>query len=306
MPIGIAAAMLGSAAIGATGQIASSALGGGGAPAAAGQTPGFHTSGNAQNSTNDIRQAPMEPLNLKGPGFLKKTNNFLGTQVGGIAKDVAGSFLGDYRQRRNSRNRFKDLRSEGLTAPEIAGSSGGGAVQAQGNTLGSGPMIQAQSQRNFQAGENAKQRAHELEKIEASKEVPRRQASVSEMQYGLRLNLHAKEMQKLHQTVDILEQDVINKKLKNTNFWAILISTMSRENVMASVGMAMHGASPKAILTAIKPTNREDAVILQKVFRDMNNPNAWFYKEFMAILDIYEKVKAGTPTPKPDDHYVLH
>lgn len=171
MPIGMAAAMLGSAAIGATGQIASSVLGGG--SAAPGQTPGFHTSGNAQNSTNDIRQAPMESLGeLRKPGMLARTNNFLGTQVGGIAKDVAGGFLGDYRQRRNSRNRFKDLKSEGLTAPEIAGSSGGGAVQSQGNTLGAGPMVQAQSQRDFVASENQKNRDLEKYKVDKQTDIP--------------------------------------------------------------------------------------------------------------------------------------
>lgn len=195
------------------------------------QSPGFHNAGNATDKR----------------GFLTKTNNFLGTQVGGIAKDVAGSFLGDYRQRRNSRNRFKDLRSEGLTAPEIAGSSGGGAVQAQGNTLGSGPMVQAQSQRNFQADQAQKDRDARQKIVETQVGPPRRQVAVKEKMMYWELEKIAVEIMRTQKQMDKTDFDM--RVHFPTKF-----ATMAPENILASVIAAKTGVNLEALLSGQKVT----------------------------------------------------
>ncbi len=243
------------------------------------QTPGYHKSGNvgAGNGYTE-RPALPEPLNKyqapKNNSILSKTNNFLGSEVGHLTKGVGGSFLGDYRQRRNSRNRFKDLKSEGLTPQEIAGSSGGGAVQAQGNTLGSGPQVQAASQQAFQAGENAKQRAHEIRKIEVQKEVPRRQVSLAEKINPLQIQIMEQNK--------VLIGTQINKNINDlTYFWQKIFAVMSRENVMASVSAYVSDVSIKGILTGIGSAEERQAAA--QLYDDLVGSNSRYLIEAVGI-----------------------
>lgn len=286
MPIGIGAAMLGSAAIGAAGSIASTALGGEGGAA---QTPGFHTSGNvgAKDGFTE-RPALPEPLYKgeppKNKSILSRTNNFLGSEVGHIAKGVGGSLLGDFRQRRNSRNRFKDLKDEGLTAQEIAGSSGGGSVQAQGNTLGSGPQVQAASQQNFVAAENQKQRDHEIQKTKIQQEVPQRQVKVSEtMAYWQQEKIAVEIMQTMKQ-MDKVDFDM--RVHFPTKF-----ASMAPENMLASVIAAKTGVDMTALLGGMAVTP-EQSKAMNEMFELTQTVLARSRREFRGTFDLIKEISA--------------
>ncbi len=245
------------------------------------QTPGFHKSGNVTDQR----------------GFLGKANNFLGSEVGSIVKGVGSQFLGDFRQRRANKNRFSDLKDEGLTAQEIAGGSSGGSVQAQGNTLGSGPMRQAQNQQAFQSSENAKQRAHELRKIEASKEVPRRQVSLSE-------NIQPVQIQKLHRdmahTLKQMEQIDFNM---DTAF-PMKFATMAPENMLAAVVAARSGVDMEALLRGRKVTAQQSQA-MDDMFEMTQIVLAKGRRELKGTMDVVKAVSAYSfdnfPTPPAPD-----
>ncbi len=211
----------------------------------------------------------------KGPGFPTRawrgTNSVLGTEVGKIGAGVAGSFLGDYRARRNSRNRMSDLKDEGLTPWEIAGGGGGGSsVAAQGNTLGSGPQTQATGQRAFLADQAQKERDNKLNIAKLQVGPPERQATVAEGKFGLQMNLHPMEMQKLNQTVKKIKAEVAQLDFNLKNAWELKFAGMGPENAILALATFHNGISLKRVLTAQGNMTPKEKQQVQGLINDLN------------------------------------
>lgn len=222
------------------------------------QTPGFHNSGWTGGKS----------------GVLQTANKFLGSNVGKLSTDVAGGFLNDYRQRRNTRNNFRDLESQGLTPQEIAGGGGGGKQASTGNTLGSGPATQVLSQQQFTAGENQKQRAHEIEKTKLQTRAPMGQLALSE-------KLNPLQMQIMEQN-KVLIGTQINKNINDlTYYWETMFSRMSRENVMASLAAFASGTSIKQVLLGIG--SEEERQVASGLYDDLIASNSRYLIEAVGI-----------------------
>lgn len=217
---------------------------------------GFKSAGNVGDA-GGVSKAPVSPIvptaakepnepatDPEGPkSKWEKVNQLMGSDVGKFATDVAGGFISDYRQQRNSKKNFKRLKNEGLTPVEIAGSSGG-TVNAQGNTLGSGPSVQAKSQQDFQADQAQKERDNKVKVAEIGARAPGRQAGVSEARGG-------REQGKFQLELEKLREEIRRKKLDRINLWPMKLATMGRDNVMAAVAMFNSGLKPQRILTAL-------------------------------------------------------
>lgn len=244
------------------------------------QSLGSNTSGNV----TDTRPPPFP-----------RANDFLSTQTGSVVKGVASQFLGDYRQRRANKNRFSDLKDEGLTPQEIMG-GGGGAVQAQGNTLGSGPMVQAQTQRDFQSSENAKQRAHEIEKTKLQTQPAHRQATVSEGKFGLDLNLHPKVMQKLYADVEKLEVQIKRANIDIENIWPLRFSAMSPTNGMFSLAAFARGIDLKRVLQSKGDITEEEWEQTITLYNDFIKITSGTSNNLLGFGQLFNQVVEGEDT----------
>lgn len=248
-------------------------------------SPGFHSGGNAslgKGAPKDARPGPID--------------RFLGTPKGVLGTQVAGQFLGDYRQRRNSRNRFKDLKNEGLTPQEIAGSSGGGAVQATGNTLGSGPQQQAAHQQAFQADQADKERKNRLD-VERLRQGPKAAAS---RQVSLAENIQPVQIQKLHRdmahTLKQMEQIDFNMETA----FPMKFATMAPENMLAAVVAARSGVDMEALLRGRKVTP-EQRQAMDEMFEMTQVVLAKTRRELRGTMDVIKEVAAYSfdNVPKP-------
>lgn len=240
------------------------------------ETPGFHGSG----WTNE-QEGYTPGVQTSFP----RTNEFLGSNIGKISTDVAGSFLGDYRQRRNSRNRLSDLKDQGLTPWEIAGGGGGGSnVPAQGNTLGSGPATQIASTQAFTASENAKNRALEKYKVDQQVKAPARQAGVSEGKLAIERIMSVAQFTVIEKTAEKIGWEIKQKELEYNSFWQILAAHMGPENLKMAAALFIHGINLEKMLKVLEPATDEEVKYLRRMWRDIHNENSFFYKEFHGLL----------------------
>jgi len=207
---------------------------------------GYVTSGNK----TDTRQEPI--TDPDGPkSFMEKTNNFLGSDTGRLATNIGGQFLSDFRQRRNSRNRFDDLKEEGLTATEIAGGGGGaGGVQAQGTTLGSGPATTAKNQQDFMADQAEAERDNKIKIAQIQSGPAYEQAYLKGSQVELEKLLFGPKLEQAKQQVKILESEAIIRKIEAQDFYDILYSKMSQQNMIAAMAAKANGIPAKRILSS--------------------------------------------------------
>lgn len=209
----------------------------------------------------------LEPLGLK-QSLGSRANEFLGSNVGKLATDVGGSFLGDFRARRNQRNQFSDLQGKGLTPWEIAGGGGSGAGPgAQGNTLGSGPATQINQQQKFQMQERGKDRALEKYKVDKSTEAALGQLNLSKSKLP-------SEIGKMEQDIHLSAKkyDLINKQMRaldreHKNFWAIKLATMSPDNVLAALLMSSEGVNAERVLKQIKGSPQQKQAVERAITR---------------------------------------
>lgn len=225
-----------------------------------GSAAGFKDSGWQDTSVVEPRQ-PTNTIVRSNPdsegkmgqvlGGLKKAtsgiNKGLGNNIGKAASQLAGDAIGNAMQRRHSKKNFQRLRDEGLTPVEIAG-SGGGTVQSQGNTLGSGPATQIKSQQDFTAGENQKNRDNAKDIANISARAPGRQAGVSEGKLQLERQLTPAKLAQLRASVAKMEIDTERAEFDLENFWPIRFSNMSMENGMMALAAFNQGIDFEAVL----------------------------------------------------------
>lgn len=212
---------------------------------------GFKTSG----WTSDIapKSTPSEPATEPEEPRDKesKVDQWLGSNVGKIAQQIGGSKFADAQSRKARKDRFSDLKAEGLTAQEIAGGGGaGGAVTTQGNTLGSGPAQQVKSQQQFTREENMKDRENKEKIAEITARGPGMQARTGRMKYELEAQIAPKQRALLDQNIRKVRADVKRAKFDLKNIWAMKFASMSMENGMFAVAAFNSGMDLKAILQA--------------------------------------------------------
>lgn len=249
------------------------------------------------------KRPPLEPLTKPtGPKpfkeragqFLGKINEKLETTSGKLATGVADQFLGDYRTRRNNKNRYKDLKSEGLTAQEIAGGSSGGSINASGNTLGSGPIVQAKSQQDFQAKENQKQRDHEIQKTQLQTQAPLGQLKLSQV---MQPNL-----------INKIDTDInhARKQMKKIDFdmkvhFPTKYLSMGTENILATIAGARMGLSVEEITGMVKlgPGKYKQ---LEKLYNEIQTIMSRSRRELKGTFDIIKELSSysfmAIPSPK--------
>lgn len=199
----------------------------------------------------------MEPLTEpKSGNIMGKINKGIGSNVGKLTTDVAGGFLSDYRQRRNTKKRFEDLTGKGLNPYEAAGAGGGTSVPAQGNTLGSGPATQVQSQQGFQARENAKDRALARYKVDREAGLTERRTVDTELS-GM-TNRAATE-----------QKTRFDQQLHQERF-ARLIATMAEGNVRMSVLLRKYNMTGEAWLNPKGPATKEQIRTAERIIDDIS------------------------------------
>lgn len=217
--------------------------------------PAFNSagwSGDTAGATVAPPSAPNEPATEPEEPRTKwdKINQVMGSEVGKIGANVAGSFLSDYRSQRNSRKNFHRLKKEGLTAVEIAGGGGAsGATPAQGTTLGSGPARQAQSQQSFQTEQAALDRAAAQKRAETTAGPGGRQAGISERRYEeIDLKKAPLDREKLRVDTQRLRVQIDRAKFDLKNIWEMKLAGMSSENVITALAVASQGVDIKSAL----------------------------------------------------------
>lgn len=201
-------------------------------------------------SNPPIREAQpdIEPLEEPRRQPIKSINNFLGSNIGKQGAEIAGGFISDFRQRRNTKKNYDRLRRQGLTPYEIGGGGAGGVVNSQGNTLGSGPATQVRSQQEFTAGQAAKDRAAAKERAEITAAAPRTQAKVAVERSEREAKLQPWQIEKVQAETTKLREEAATVRFGRDNFWAIKFSTMSRENIMAALAMFNSGLDFRDVL----------------------------------------------------------
>lgn len=232
--------------------------------------------GNSSGNVTDQRP-PIPETQEKETSMLGKTNKFLTTPVGDLTAKIGGQFLGDYRTRRANKNRYKDLKSEGLTAQEIAGGSSGGSIQSSGNTLGSGPSQLAKSQQDFQAGQaqldrDAKQKIAETTSAPAKSQA---NTAIERLRMDESVN-YAK--------IDQITETTRKLNLENSNFWSKLAAQMGPENIKASLAMYKHGIDFKTMLQALDLPSPEDAKKLELIFDQLHKGNSLIRREYEGLV----------------------
>lgn len=229
-------------------------------------------------------------------GFFKKifkgANKFLGTGVGGIASDVLGGLWDDSRQRDNTKEHFEFLQSKGLTPWEIIGGGGGNAVRASGNTLGSGPTIQANEQRAFQADQAEKERLNKRVVADIQTGPAHKTADIN-----MRMEPYRRDQTRA--TISKIKQDVKRGKIELENFWPILFAKMGPDNLMIAMGSLLEGVSPEQVLKSSGIP--ADA----KTRQQMQNVAAWLTKYKGMSGGIQGLVKTGTDSVKDAANNIL-
>jgi len=181
------------------------------------------------------KMQPDEPATeAEGPkSFMEKVNQGMGSNVGKAASQIVGNFIGDAMQQRQSKKNFKRLRGEGLTSQEIVG-SGGGTIQSQGNTLGSGPATQLKSQQEFMS-----------EQAMLDRKNRREVAEIGARAAGGRLQIEQKraplDRERLRVDTEKLRVELERDKTLYDNLFEFKLAGMSSENVITSLTVAAQG-----------------------------------------------------------------
>jgi len=223
---------------------------------------GFTTSGWANERDGVVRLGSRtETESPRGPvrRAWAAGNNFLGSQIGTVAKNIAGGMFDDSRQRRNTRKHYDFLRSKGLTAQEIAGSGGGGAIRSQGSTLGSGPAQQAQDQQSFIADQAQRERDNKLKVAQITS------GPAAERAY-LEGRLNPAKLKQIQLTNKKLKIELKRQKLELKNYFPILFSKMGADNMTIAMAAYIEGVDAETILKGTGlPANRETRAQMARV-----------------------------------------
>lgn len=228
------------------------------------KTPGWSGDGGGvskliPNLATDQKQ-PSEPATEPEPPKEYKVDQWLGRNPGKIATGVAGGFLSDYRQRRNTKKHFKDLENKGLTNVEIAGGggSGGQTVNSHGNTLGSGPATQVSSQLAFQGKQAELERANKREIARIQVEAPGRQATVAEGRGRREQELHPAKLKEAELNLKRMRTQIHTQKFDLKNKWPMKFASMGPENGLFALAAYDAGLNFESILTMRPGQDRKD------------------------------------------------
>lgn len=299
--------MLVAAGIGAAGNVLGGLLNKGQPPPA---SPGIHTAGwtgdtlggsrgpapptitstypqsSTANSPTVEATPTLEPLQKPLGRFrrgLNATNNFLGSNIGIESAKVAGGFLNDYRARRNTRNNRKDLKSQGLNPYEIAGSGAGGPISSQGNTLGSGSITQIGQQHKFQSGQAQKER-----------DIKKGTLKVAQGRLAIEDVLSTQQFRQMQANIDKIHLELRDIDTAYKERWAIRVSHMSRENVIASVAMFNAGIPAEMILKVTGLETPAQKAAGQQLMRTMLKISAKTTSGMIAIAELIRET-LGVP-----------
>lgn len=258
------------------------------------QGPGFTDTGWSQGNKGPIEPYVLEPLTEnRGPVTkMEKINNWMGSDIGKATTDVAGGFLSDYRSLRNTKKNFSRLKSEGLTAVQIAGGGGAsGAVSSQGNTLGSGPAVQAKSQQAFQADQAERNRKNQRDVALITAQAGRTTAAVTERKDLRAAQLHPAAMRQAALNLKKMKVEIATKKFDLKYKFPIIFARMGPENALFSLAAYDAGLDFEAILT-MKPGQNRKAV------RDLidwyNKFKSFVGKETHGVTEFFEWVGKET------------
>lgn len=210
-------------------------------------------------------------------------NKFLGSNVGKQASSIGGAFVSNYMDQRKMENNFGFLEDKGLTPQEIAGGGGGGKAASSGNTLGSGPATELAAQQKLVVEEKAKDRAHDLEKIEAAKEVPRRQVAVSEGNLALQQNLNPEQKMLLQRNIAKVNVEIQKAEKDLTYYWEVIFAKMGPENVKAALAAFASGVSLRHVLMAQGTEEQREAAA--GLYRDLIGSGSRFTIEKVGITE---------------------
>lgn len=172
-----------------------------------------------------------------GLGKMGKVNKFLGSNVGKIATSVGQNLIKDARGHQNFKRNYKFLSSKGLTPQEIGGSAGASSSGASGS-----------SAQPTNVGEAAKDRS-----------LKERQTQIAEGKYEMEKFKFPEEFAFLEKKIAAMDQDYVIKQVMHDERYTRLMATMGPQNMIAALGMAIHGASPEKILKAVKPSTAMEA-----------------------------------------------
>lgn len=235
-----------------------------------GSAAGFKDSGWQDTSVVEPRQPTNTIVNANPDaqgkmsqvlGGLKTTtsgiNKGLGNNIGKAASQLAGDAIGNAMQRRHSKKNFQRLKDEGLTPVEIAG-SGGGTVQSQGNTLGSGPATQIKTQQEFTAGQAQLDRDAAQKRAETTAAPAGRQARVSERVDVRNQQLHPARLEEAELNLRRMRVDIRQKNFDLENMWPMKFASMGPENGLFALAAYDAGLDFESILTMRPGQNRED------------------------------------------------
>lgn len=264
---------------------------------------GFKTSGWSsdiapKSKPSEPATDPEEPRDKES-----KVNQWLGSNVGKIATQIGGGKWADAQSRKARKDRFSDLRGEGLTAQEIAGGGGaGGAVTSQGNILGSGPATQVKSQQQFTREENMKDRANREKIAMIGAQAPRMQATTGRMSYGLQAQKAPKERALIDQNLRKIKIQIRRAKIDIENLWPMKFATMGKENVMVALAMFNSGLDLKRILQArgdITPKERKQLQDLVNVMIKIQGGSG----QAIGFMQLWDQMTGGKGTLESGDTF---
>ena len=262
---------------GIAGNILGSVFGGGEqAPKGGGYTSSGWPADNKGVMTSQSNEPVTEPEEPRTKW--EKANDFLGSNVGQGFKDLAGGFIGDARQRRNSRKHMDMLESKGLTPWEAAGSGAGGGISAQGNTLGSGPTSGVQSQQAFQREQAHLERENRKEVAAISAE-PSHQSNVIS---GQRLTM---DMKRTQAEIENIKEQTRWKQFEREVFWDSKYASMGPDNMLAAVIAYRHGLDAETLLRSKKGQSAEQRNAYIALESDFKMQRSAFMKELLGVVE---------------------
>lgn len=223
-----------------------------------------------------------------------RVNQGLGSNIGKIGTDIAGGFISDYRGRRNRRNRFKDLKSEGLTAQEIAGGGGaGGSVTGQGNTLGSGPATQVSQQLEFQKDQARLERANKLKIAKVSAGPAHRGVDVQEERLILEQLVNRKQLAQFDANLQQINATVRRQKFDLENFWPTKFAAMGPDNGMFALAAFHSGIDLERVLRAQGEMSPAEARQVQELYNDFLKIKSSVGRETLGIVELWNQLVFG-------------
>lgn len=265
------------------------------------EPPGFQDSG-----WTDQRPGPTVPdpaLDPEEPmSKWKKVDQALGSNIGKAATSIAGGFISDFRQRKNTKKHHRFLRGQGLTPQEIAGGGGaGGAVSSQGNTLGSGPAQQVTQQLEYQRTQARLERANKLKIARLSAGPGHRGVDVQEQRLMLERLITAKQLAQFDANLEKIKAIVRRQDFDLENYWPTKFAAMGPDNGMFALAAYSSGISLERVLRAQGDMSPVEARQVQALYNDFLKIKSSFGKETLGMVGVLKQLIFGQDSLTKED-----